>query len=274
MQIIFNTKEDTPEDFKKASAWLAAFAVPGAVVVTNHVHAIAPTTPAAPAAPDATPPPFAPAPAAELFTGNAAAPAAAPTPDAPPASTPSPATSAATVGQTPPPVSPGGVELDVTGLPWDARIHSLAAGNTHPKTAEGKWKLKRGVDKLTTLPHVEKELRAVMAIGAPTAAAAVPPPPATVVAPPAPPPAAAAVPPPPAAVVTPPAPPAAPGACTTMPQLMTKITDAMGAAKLTQAQVLAAVQSVGLTELPQVAHRPDLIPQIAQHLDMVILMAP
>lgn len=52
-----------------------------------------------------------------------------------------------------------GVELDVNGVPWDARIHSDAAER---KTAKGEWKKRKGVDDLTRTT-VHNELLAMMA---------------------------------------------------------------------------------------------------------------
>ena len=42
-----------------------------------------------------------------------------------------------------PPAMKATLEIDVDGVPWDARIHSDAA---EPKTQSGRWKKKRGVD--------------------------------------------------------------------------------------------------------------------------------
>ena len=42
-----------------------------------------------------------------------------------------------------PPAMKTTLEIDVDGVPWDARIHSDAA---EPKTQAGRWKKKRGVD--------------------------------------------------------------------------------------------------------------------------------
>jgi len=284
MQITFDTKHDTPADFKQASDWLASLSGQGAVIITGtpqpvHVQV---TTGAASTEPSA----------AELFAGNAPPAAGASSvagaaalanvpavPQAgavtPPPVTPPPVVNAAATGapsgNAAPTTFANGVELDSRGLPWDARIHSLGANNTHPKTAKGEWKQKRGINGGNLVATVEAELRAVMAAGggaaaAPAPAAVVPPPPVA---------GAAVVPPPPpvTATNTAPPPPVANGVCNTMPLLMTKITDAMGTGKLTQAQVLAAVQSVQLTELSHLTHRPDLIPQVAQYLDAVLVMA-
>lgn len=70
----------------------------------------------------------------------------------------------------------GNSDLDVNGLPWDARIHSGSKG----KNQDGSWKSLRKVDK-SIVPGIEAELRARMA-GSTSAAAEVqsndaPPPP-------------------------------------------------------------------------------------------------
>lgn len=67
------------------------------------------------------------------------------------------------------PASVDGVELDITGVPWDPRIHSDAAER---KTAKGVWKKRKGVDDLTC-STVHNELLAMMAakVGTPAAAA-------------------------------------------------------------------------------------------------------
>lgn len=52
-----------------------------------------------------------------------------------------------------------GVDVDTSGLPWDGRIHA----STKKKTAKGMWKAKRNVDPALT-KQVESELAQVMAI--------------------------------------------------------------------------------------------------------------
>lgn len=51
------------------------------------------------------------------------------------------------------------VELDVNGLPWDARIHA----GTKAKNADGSWRYMRGVDKENLVPEVEAELKQALA---------------------------------------------------------------------------------------------------------------
>jgi hypothetical protein len=59
-----------------------------------------------------------------------------------------------------------GPELDSAGLYWDGRIH----GEKRSKTADGRWKYKRGTpDAYKT--QVEAEIRQVLAAPAPAAGA-------------------------------------------------------------------------------------------------------
>jgi len=62
-----------------------------------------------------------------------------------------------------------GIEVDVNGIPWDARIHS----SSRKCTKEGRWAYKRGGDK-AQIPIVEAQLKKVIS---PTIEAALPPPP-------------------------------------------------------------------------------------------------
>ena len=183
-----------------------------------------------------------------------------------------------------------------TLVPWDHRIHASSKGKL-AKEPNG-WKMKRGID-AGLIVQVETELRAAMAAGpanpvvttdepaaaAPAAAAAAPAAAAPVevkyldsngtpwteaellsfnytpeqikaltvapVAAPAEKPAAA-----------PAEKPAATGAVTTFPALMAAIT----ANAIDQVAVTAAVNAQGLTALPLLAARPDLIPAVAAAL--------
>lgn len=157
--------------------------------------------------------------------------------------------------------APAGVEVDSDGLPWDHRIHALGAGGVHNKLKKTqRWKPKRGVD-AALVTEVEAELRAAMAaepanpvvatteehpvegghtIEQPTIASTVSPAPA-------------------------PAP--APSlfdddGTTTFPALMAAITTN----GIDQATVTAAVNAQGLTSLPLLAARPDLVPAVAAAL--------
>lgn len=65
------------------------------------------------------------------------------------------------------PASPAsGVELDIHGLPWDARIHS---GGESRKNADGSWRKRRGLNDPAMVKRVEDELRAAAGGGAPLA---------------------------------------------------------------------------------------------------------
>lgn len=150
----------------------------------------------------------------------------------------------------PVPPAPAGstVELDADGLPWDSRIHSDA---TVRKAATGKWKTRKNLPD-GYKAQIEAELRAVM--GAPTATTAS-------VSAPAPAPAAPSAP----AAPTPPsataAAPAAPGAMT-----FADFTRYLVSNKVDQGKVMVQVQKVGLTSIPDLAKRPDLIPAVVEGL--------
>jgi hypothetical protein len=141
------------------------------------------------------------------------------------------------------------VEVDCNGLPWDARIHS----RTKSKTADGAWKLQRGVS-MTVVGEVTKELESVMAIPAPVGTRS-----ATLLIP--------SVPLPP--ITQPSADPIEPPK-ETFTTLMNKITELVTAGKLKQAMVVQACQSAGIPSLPLAATRPDLIPQIMANIDLLI----
>lgn len=227
------------------------------------------------------------------------APPVAAVPPAPPVAPPVAPPIAAVAESLPPPAAPpaapvaaapAGVEVDAEGLPYDKRIHSSPAS----KKKDGKWRGKRGLDDATR-QAVTAELKQAMAAPAP-AASPVPPPmfeeaapgvplppteppvdaatafgagaatPAPSV-PPAPPVAAVAVPPaPPVAAAEPvvPAPPAAPpvpaGPAADFAGLMRKITGLQSAGHLTIQQTTEISQSLGITGVRDLMHRPDLIP--------------
>lgn len=163
------------------------------------------------------------------------------------------------VGQTqtaavvPPP--PGAVvtPLDSTGLPWDERIHSSAKSTNN----DGTWKKRRGVQE-SMVKTVETELRAANP------------------APPPPPPAAttAVVPPPPVAgAVVPPPPAAQPGTAdrNTFVGFMEQVTGLLAGQRLTREQLLPLVTATGLPNIPALATRPDLIPQVNAGIDALLL---
>lgn len=158
-------------------------------------------------------------------------------PTAPQAPTP-PAPSAA-----PAPAAAGGeVELDVDGLPWDARIHSDA---TERKAKTGKWKTRKNLPD-GYKEQIEAELRGL-------ATAPVAPAPAAT---PAPAPAPSA--PSPAAIV---APAPTPGGMT-FPQFVQWAMGHTKAGRCNQTDVQLAVQEAGLATVPDLSKRIDLIPQV------------
>lgn len=197
-------------------------------------------------------------------------------------------------GQAAPPIaSPSsGVDVDKSGLPHDARIHS----SPPKKNADGSWRQKRGVD-TATVEAVSAELRRALAAPAATVATGAPPAPdmpsaiaqaqahlagPTPAAPPPPPPVAAAAPPPPppaaadtgapinAPAPTAPAAAAAGGASSapavTFADVMRKITGLQTAGKLTVEGTQQIAQSLELSGVRDLIHRPDLVPIFDQLL--------
>lgn len=170
--------------------------------------------------------------------------------------------------------APAGGDLDVNGVPWDARIHSEGKA----KTKDGAWRFKRGVSDADR-DRIAKELKA--ALGAPAAPPAPTPPPADGAGP-------VAAPPPPSPPVTPapvaappaseiPLPPPAPVAASAddapappvsgaqaFAALMRKVTEAQTAGRVTAADTASAVQAVGLQNLRDFLTRADLIPQFEE----------
>lgn len=180
-------------------------------------------------------------------------------PEAPPVSVPPPpidAAAPATAPTAPPaPAAPSSPapSVDVTGLPWDERIH---AANKATNT-DGRWRKKKGLNDGAFVGQVEAELRMRAAGGAAPTPPAPPAPPtieqaaaaaaAAVSAPSVPP-----VPPtPPAPPVTPPAPPAPD--VMTFGGLMEWVTPLMTTGKLSFPTVSDAVKEVGLNVLSDMA---------------------
>lgn len=174
--------------------------------------------------------------------------------------------------EVPPPPPPAGIDVDVRGLPWDPRIHA----STRAKTQDGQWRQKRGVDP-NLLTVVEAELRQTMGIAAPPAIPPAPPVPPAPVVPPVPF-AGSATPPVPPVSGTPTVPGSAGAATTaspgnpapTFPQLMQAITKGFTGGTITQPQIAAAVQKVGLPALPMLAARPDLVGAVATELGIAL----
>lgn len=150
------------------------------------------------------------------------------------------------------------VDLDVTGLPWDARIHA----STRSKIADGSWKLKRGVNN-DMLLKVQGELRQVMAIPTPPVSVAQAAQVATEVAvqtfAPPPPPVATAP------VVFAPPPPPAPSGDMLFKDLILLVTNS----GITQETIVAACNAAGLPNLPTLAQRPDLVSTVARNLGLI-----
>lgn len=138
------------------------------------------------------------------------------------------------------------VELDVDGLPWDSRIHSDAAVR---KAATGKWKTRKNLA-AGYKEQIEAELRAVMNAGKITTTTV-----------------AAAAPPAPSAAPAP-APSPAPAAPTAAPtgnafaEFTRWLVGHTQAKRLTQTDAVLEVQKQGLSQIPDLAKRPDLIPAV------------
>lgn len=223
------------------------------------------------------------------------------------AAPPVPAVAPAPAATLPPP--PPGIEVDAQGVPWDARIHAGSRAKIGDGTWRQKRNLdpevyKQVMDELRHTMGVERRAPQPPAPPAPQQVFAphppVPPVPAAVPMPPADSddngpvdatPAAPVVPPAPfVASATPPAPPisstppvpvsagaatgASPGSVAgkapTFPELVKRITAAFNAKTMTQADVSRAVQKVGLTALPMLAARPDLVGDVATELGIAL----
>lgn len=151
-----------------------------------------------------------------------------------------------------------GVQLDKDGLPWDSRIHSDAAEKL-AKT--GYWKTKKNLPDGYKL-QIEAELKAVMNAGK-TSAATAPAPvtatTATAATTPAAPPAPSAAPAP--APAPSPAPAAAP-AGNPFAEFTRWLVTHTKSGKLSQTDAVLEIQKQGLTQIPDLAKRPDLIPAV------------
>lgn len=175
---------------------------------------------------DATPVP-APAPFLTQPLGELAAPSLLPTPPLPSVPT--------HVVPNRPPVSPNvpvGVELDVTGTPWDGRIHSVGKS----KVANGTWRLRRGVDSDAVASIVTEHHLASVA-------------------------------PPPPPIGVPPVPAASVMSFGTLMQLITARTVS---GEMTPGEMAAALREAGLPTIPVLATRPDLIGAAAHALGLAL----
>ena len=154
------------------------------------------------------------------------------------------------------------ITVDKTGLPWDARIHSSGKN----LNADGTWRSKRGVS-ATAMAQVEAELKVLMAV--PSATVSVPPPPPQnpTVAPPVPQNIPVAIPVASAAV------PMSPDNTDLRNQfvaLVGRTSAAISAGKLSQDQLQKCCDAVGITSLPQLGIRLDLVPNVASMVDAII----
>lgn len=222
-------------------------------------------------------------------------PAPAPTPEPAPFNPFAAAAGGAAAPVVPPaPVAGGSTptsDLDKAGLPWDPRIHA----STKTKKQDGTWTSKRNLDDAVRT-QVEAELRAAVAApsapagtaalaaqptaplvslpqvpaapstGVPALPATTAPSPAASVAPTLPPP----LPTLPATPQPPAAPPNAPPASEGFGEFMARIspifsTDPLGGTQ----RMAAALKSVGLDAVGQLAVRPDLIPAVSAALGPV-----
>ena len=179
---------------------------------------------------------------------------------------------------------PAGVKVDGEGLPWDQRIH---ASTKTFRQSDNTWKLKKGID-ATEVERVKAELRGCMA-----ATPAPPAPPAPISysgaqsggyapAPPVPQPVIVpelsvsySVPPRPPvqeAVIVPPAPtPTTEGI--SFADFCTWFTGKMAAKELSRAQLESCCADNGITSLPMLQNRPDLVPVIHKFLSSICFPA-
>lgn len=181
------------------------------------------------------------------LTTSAQLPAAPPPPAAPPAPLAA-APSAGIPAATPLPPGPAvAAELDSRGYPWDGRIHA----SNRAKKIDGSWKNKRGVDAnlVVACEAQNKPGNALTPVASTTAAPApltVPAAASPAISAPAAAPPAPTAPPPPPPTAGNAAPAAVAPAAIDFRGLMQKIQQAQASKKLTDAQVNAALLTVGL----------------------------
>ena len=195
--------------------------------------------------PAAAPPPPAAAPVPTEPAGAPPPPAAAPVPIELAAAPPPPAAPPEIPAAAPPPPAapevpatvPAGpaVELDIDGIPWDARIHAT----TKSKTKDGRWKKMRGSD-----PVLVEAVRAELLAATTTPDPAVP----------------ATVPAPPADVSTTP---------TTFPGIVAIVTEKQTLELLTVQEIQTVMEAHGLPSFPALATKQELIPAIYLALEII-----
>jgi len=126
-------------------------------------------------------------------------------------------------------------EVDSKGLPWDGRIHA----SSKAKVADGSWRAKRGVDP-AMVTTVETELKGAAAApvfaGQPWPFDAAPATPVGI----------------------------------TFAGLMTVLPGKVSAGEITQQQVNDVLAALGLTSIPALATRPDLVPAVAASLGITV----
>lgn len=158
----------------------------------------------------------------------------------PPASAPLPPVVSPATTTPPVPVEPApstsALVVDKKGIPWDERIHA----SSKAFIADGTWRTKRGVD-AALVTQVEAELRGFADLAATTPAPA----PAPI---PAPPPA--------------PAPVAAAAGLSPYTQLVVDVSKAMTGKGLNPNVVVEACAALGVANLGEVQHRPELVEPI------------
>lgn len=210
-------------------------------------------------------------------------------------------------GATTPPASVATLELDASGMPWDARIHQKAKGK---KKGDGTWKLIKGVDP-ALVAAVTQELHAKMIntppaeVAAPSFPGGVPVPPvapgtapgaqlpaqlqqsANSAAVPVPPPPAdggVSAPPPPVSVQQPGAVPVPPAPVLgvsnangqgmvqtmTLRELVSKITQLRTSGRLTAEQVDGAVRAAGAPNLQTLGAMAHLVPEVDMQIDLIL----
>lgn len=164
-----------------------------------------------------------------------------------------PGASAAPSAPAPAPAAPAasGVVVDKDGLPWDSRIHSDAA---EKMSKTGYWKTRRNLPE-GYKEEIEAQLRQVMNAGKSEASTTT-----TTV--------AVAAPPAPSAPAAP-APAPAPDVSTAAPSPSNPFADFtrwIVSHKLSATDVVLEVQKLGLTSIPDLSKRPDLIPAVVKAL--------
>ena len=187
---------------------------------------------------------FIPGPVAAAAPSDAGAAASQTAPEAPTAGVPPPPTESAppaaapTASSAPAAPSTSAQGVDVTGLPWDGRIHAANAG----KNADGRWRKKKGLNDAAYVARIETELRTggTPAPAAPPASAPPPPTLTDVVVPP--PPVTAAAP------VAPPPPPAGPDV-STFPGFLQWLTPLMTTGKLPFPIIMAELAKHSMSQL-------------------------